>query len=98
MNTGAKVGNKRFMTLLSLLKKTLKRGLKFQEERYLSSHTVYTKVFSNSFMVKAKCRASMSTREIHDLEVSLDLTAITADTVIIYSVFFSNSPVTPWKS
>ena len=57
------------------IKKTLKRGLKFQEERYLSSHTVYTKVFSNSFMVKAKCRASMSTREIHDLEVSLDLTA-----------------------
>ena len=24
-------------------------------------------------MVKAKCQASMSTREIHDLEVSLDL-------------------------
>ena len=27
------------------IKKTLKRGLKFQEERYLSSDTVYTKVF-----------------------------------------------------
>ena len=26
-------------------------------------------------MVKAKCQASMSTREIHDLEVSLDLTS-----------------------
>ena len=71
---GAKVVNKRSMTLLSLLKKTLKRGLKFQEERYLSSDTVYPKVVSNSFMVKAKCRTSMSTREIHDLEVSLDLT------------------------
>ena len=57
------------------IKKRLKRGLKFQEERYLSSDTVYTKVFNNSFMVKAKCRASMSTREIHDLEVSLDLTS-----------------------
>ena len=45
------------------IKKTLKRGLKFQEERYLSSDTVYTKVFGNSFMVKAKCRASMSTRQ-----------------------------------
>ena len=56
------------------IKKTLKRGLKFQEGRYLSSDTVYTKVFNNFFMVKAKCRASMSTREIHDLEVSLDLT------------------------
>ena len=66
--------NERSMTLLSLLKKTLKRGLKFQEERYLSSDTVYPKVFSNSFMVRAKCQASMSTREIHDLEVSLDLT------------------------
>ena len=73
MNTGAKVVNERSMTLLSLLKKTLKRGLKFQE-RYLSSDTVYPKVVSNSFMVKAKCRARMSTREIHDLEVSLDLT------------------------
>ena len=57
------------------IKKTLKRGLKFQEERYLSSDTVYTKVFGNSFMVKAKCRASMSTREIHELEVSLDVTS-----------------------
>ena len=60
MNTGAKVLNERSMTLLSLLKKTLKRGLKFQEERYLSSDTVYPKV--------------VSTPEIHDLEVSLDLT------------------------
>ena len=67
--------NERLRTLLSLLKKTLKRGLKFHEERYLSSDTVYTKVFSNSFMVKAKYRASMSTREIHDREVSLDLTS-----------------------
>ena len=57
------------------IKKTLKRGLKFQEERYLSSDTVYTKVFGNSFMVKAKCRASMSTREIHELDVSLDVTS-----------------------
>ena len=57
------------------IKKTLKRGLKFQEERYLSSDTVYTKVFGNSFMVKAKYRASMSTREIHELEVSLDVTS-----------------------
>ena len=56
-------------------KKTLERGLKFQEERYLSSDTVYTKVFGNSFMLKAKCRASMSTREIHELDVSLDVTS-----------------------
>ena len=41
---------------------------------FLSSDTEYTKVFGHSFMVKAKCRASMSTREIHELEVSLDVT------------------------
>ena len=65
MNTRTKVAAKRKAGDVSKLsKKTLKRGLKFQEERYLSSDTVYTKVFGNSFMVKAKCRASMSTREI----------------------------------
>ena len=36
---------------------------------------MYTKVFGNSFMVKAKCHASMSTREIHELEVSLHVTS-----------------------
>ena len=30
----------------------LERGLKFQVQRYLSSDTVYTKVFNNSFMVE----------------------------------------------
>lgn len=38
-------------------------------------HTVHKSIFVNSFLVKAKCRASISTREIHDLEVSLDLTS-----------------------
>lgn len=57
------------------IKKTLKRGAKFLEERYLLSDTLYTKVFNNLFMVKSKCRASMSSREIHNLEVSLDLTS-----------------------
>ena len=71
----SKSGKRKVDDTCKPIKKTLKRGLKFQEERYLSSDTVYTKVFSNSFMVKAKCRASMSTREIHDLEVSLDLTS-----------------------
>ena len=46
-----------------------------EEERYLSSDTVYRKVFGNSFMVEVKCCASMSTREIQKLEVSLDLTS-----------------------
>ena len=75
MNTGTIVANERLTTFRSLLKKTLKRSLKFQEERYLSSDTVYTLAFVNSFMVKAKCRASMSTRKIHELEDSLDVTS-----------------------
>ena len=66
-----KSGKRRADDVGTPIKKTLKRGAKFQEERYLSSDSVYTKVFNNAFMVKAKCRASMSTREIHDLEVSL---------------------------
>ena len=75
MNTGEKVANKRFMTLLSLLKKNTKAWFEISRRTVsFITHSVH-KVFSNSFMVKAKCRASMSTREIHDLEVSLDLTA-----------------------
>ena len=76
MNTGTRVANERLTDVSKpITKKTLERGLKFQEERYLSSDTVYTKVFGNSFMLKAKCRASMSTREIHELDVSLDVTS-----------------------
>ena len=53
--------------------KTLKRGAKFQEERYLCSDHIFTQVRDGKFLIKSKCRASMSKREIHNQEVKLDL-------------------------
>jgi len=70
-----KIGKLKPEDISKFIKKTLKRGATFLEERYLLSDTLYTKVFNNLFMVKSKCRASMSSREIHNLEVSLDLTS-----------------------
>ena len=56
--------------------KSLRRGTKFQEERYLSADDIYAFVDSKAgiFSVKGKCRASMSKKEIHQFKLNLDLT------------------------
>ena len=54
---------------------TLKQGTRFQEERYLSSDNVYTRVTGQEFQIKSRCRASMSTREVHNQEVNLQLSS-----------------------
>ena len=51
--------------------KTLKRGTRFQEERYLPSDDVYTRVTGQEFQIKSRCRASMSTRDVHNQEINL---------------------------
>ena len=55
------------------IQKTLKKGLKFKEERYLNADSVYVKIVEKEFLVKAKCRASMSKREVHNLKTALDV-------------------------
>ena len=54
------------------IEKTLKKGLKFQEERYLSADDIYSRVTDKVFVLKSKCRASMK-REFHLQQVSLFL-------------------------
>ena len=49
--------------------KTLDRGRKFKEERYLSSDTIYTKHDQTHFFVKAQCKASM--KKLNDIFSSL---------------------------
>lgn len=53
------------------INKTLDRGRKFKEERYLSADNVFTRIADNCFNVKAKCKASMK-KEIREVEVSLN--------------------------
>ena len=53
----------------SAISKTLERGRKFKEERYISS--VVTKFTDKSFMVKAKCQASMK-RLKRDVQVTIN--------------------------
>ena len=55
------------------IEKTVKKGLKFKEERYLNADGIYTRCDDQQFYFKAKCRASMAKREVHDLTVSLDI-------------------------
>ena len=64
-------GKRKADDFLKPIKNTLKRVLKFQEKRYLSSHTgsVHESIWQ---LVYGK---SMSTREIHELEVSLNVTS-----------------------
>ena len=52
------------------IEKTLKKGLKFQEERYLSADDIYSRVTDKEFVLKSKCRASMK-REFHLQQVSI---------------------------
>ena len=51
--------------------KTLDRGRKFKEERYLSADSIFTRVIDNFFSVKAKCKASMK-KEFREVKVSLN--------------------------
>jgi len=53
------------------ISKTLLRGRKFKEERYLTSDSVFTKVSKNNFRVKCKCKASMK-KDIRNVEVGLN--------------------------
>ena len=50
--------------------KTTDRGRKFQEERYISTDSVYTKTNANDFIVKASCKASMK-REYRNMIITL---------------------------
>ena len=55
--------------------KTLKRETRFQEERYLSSDDVCARVTGQEFQIKSRCRASMSTQDVHNQEVNLQLSS-----------------------
>ena len=54
------------------IKKTLNRGTKFKQERYLSADYIFAKLKGDQFQVKGKCRASMNKREVHNVEVFLN--------------------------
>jgi len=51
--------------------KTLDRGRRFKEERYISSDSVYTASQNNMFYVKAVCKASMK-KEFRDIEIVIN--------------------------
>jgi len=55
----------------SAIMKTLDRGRRFQEERYVSADNILTKNSNETFMIKGKCRASMK-KEIRSMSVSLN--------------------------
>ena len=49
--------------------RTLERGRKFKEERYISADSIYTYLSDELFCVKAKCMASMK-KEFRNIEIS----------------------------
>ena len=51
--------------------KTMDRGRKFQEERYISTDSIFTKTAKNTFSVKGTCRASMK-KEFRKMNVTLN--------------------------
>ena len=51
--------------------KTLDRGKKFKEERYISADSITTSTKGEKFYIKGKCKASMK-KEFRNMEVSLD--------------------------
>ena len=51
--------------------KTLDRGRKFREERYISADSIFTKTNGNKFSVKGTCRASMK-KDVRSMNVTLD--------------------------
>ena len=50
--------------------KTIERGRKFKEERYITADSIFTTVQDKKFLVKAACKASMK-REVRHVKVSL---------------------------
>ena len=54
----------------TLVIKTLDRGRKFKNERYLSADSVYTGLMGLDFIVKAKCKTSMK-KEKREVQVSI---------------------------
>ena len=51
--------------------KTLDRGRKFKEERYLSSNDIFAAETINNFVVKGKCKASIK-KETRHMQVYVD--------------------------
>ena len=51
--------------------RTLDRGRKFKEERYISADSIYTATDENYFYVKCNCKASMI-KEYKQVKISLD--------------------------
>ena len=54
--------------------KTLDRGRKFKDERYISADTLFTASLRNDFYVKCKCKSSMK-KEFRSVEVALSRTS-----------------------
>ena len=54
----------------AIIKKTMDRGKKFMEERYLVRDSVYVKESKRNFTIKASCKASTK-REIRKMTVIL---------------------------
>ena len=50
--------------------KTLERGRKFKEERYISADSIFTDIQGKFFLVKANCKASMK-NEFRQIKLSL---------------------------
>ena len=51
--------------------KTLDRGRRFKDERYISADSIFTAVTDTGFFGKGRCKASMK-KEIRDVEICLD--------------------------
>jgi len=51
--------------------KTIERGRKFKEERYITSGDIFTKVNKNTITIKGKCKASMK-KEFRNMYVIID--------------------------
>ena len=52
--------------------KTLDRGRKSKNERYLSTDTIYTKWDYKTFVIKGTCKSSMK-KDLRNVKVSLDI-------------------------
>ena len=63
------------------IKKTLLRGRKFQEERYISSDTIFTYSAKNVFQAKGLCKASMKKEK---REVIVHLSKISSHVMYAY--------------
>ena len=50
--------------------KTLERGRRFKEERYISADSIYTALHGDLIFVKASCKASMK-KEVRNVNITL---------------------------